>query len=114
MTKGESRELADFFVDHLGRHKQEMRALIEVSVESLRDEIRIVADGVLINGRRIDEQTRRIDANTTRIDANTASIDANTASIEGLSVRVGRLEDRMGRVEGRLSGLEERVEGVRG
>jgi methyl-accepting chemotaxis protein len=127
MTKSEYRELADFFVDHLGRHKQEMRALIEVSVESLRDEIRIVADGVLTNGRRIDEQTRRIDEHSRRIDENTRRIDEqsqrideqsqridehsrrmdeNTAGLAALSLRVGIVEVTTERIDTRVAGIE--------
>jgi hypothetical protein len=85
MTSSEYQELADFFIDHVGRIKEETRTIVAVTVESLRDDIRRVADGVLENGRRI----------------------------EGLSVRVDALTDRVGDLEstvsGRLDHHEERI-----
>jgi len=82
MTRSEYQELADFFVARLSRVHEETRTVVQVSVESLRDEIRGVADGVLTNGRRIEENGRRIDV---------------------LSGRVDALTDRVGRLEGTVS-----------
>ena len=42
MTPNEYQALADFFVDQLGRVQEETRTVIQVSAESLRDEIRQV------------------------------------------------------------------------
>jgi hypothetical protein len=78
VTHSEYQELTAFFVEQLVKLRDETRTIIEVTVESLRDEIRVVADGVLTNGRRIEENGRRIDEVTRRLDA--------------LSDRVGHVE----------------------
>ncbi len=92
MSPSEYQQLTEFFVDHLGRFKQETRAFVEVSVESLRYEIRLVADGVLTNQRSIEETNRRLDEHGGRIDA--------------LSQRVERLETT---VSNRFADHEERL-----
>ena len=86
MTRSEYQELADFFVARLSRVHEETRTFVLVSVESLRDEIRVVADGVLTNGRGIEENGRRIEALSGRVDGLSGRVDA-------LTDRVGRLED---------------------
>jgi uncharacterized coiled-coil DUF342 family protein len=110
MTPSEYQELADFFVERLARVHEETRTFVQVSVESLRDEIRVVADGVLENGRRIDENGRRIDDNTRRIEENGHRIDANGHRIEenGRRIeengrRIDALTDRVGRLEGTVA-----------
>ena len=90
--------------------RQEMRSFIGVSVESLRGEIRLVADGVLTNGRRIDEQSHRIDENTGRVDTLSGRVGSLEDTVSGLSVRVGSLEHTVSRVfadhEARFRALE--------
>lgn len=121
MSPSEYQELADFFVDQLGRVKEETRVVIQVSVESLRDEIRMVADGVLTNGRRIEENGRRIEENGRRIDENGRRIDENGQRIEengqrieALSVRVDALTQRVGSLEDTVaSGLAEHESRIR-
>ena len=110
MTPSEYQQLADFFVDQLGRVKEETRVIIQVSVESLRDEIRVVADGVLTNGRRIEENGRRIEENGRRIEENTVRIEENGRRIEengrrieALTVRVDALTHRVGSLERTVS-----------
>jgi hypothetical protein len=134
MSPSEYQELTSFFVEQLGRHqasvadqldrhqasvaeqfdlqKQETRAL-GVTVESLRHEIRLVADGVLTNrrlieanGARIEENTARIEDNSARIEANGARIEANGARIDALTKRVERLEVT---VSARLDDHEDRL-----
>jgi len=92
MSPSEYQELTAFFVERLDRHQretradlQDLRSFIGVSVESLQHEIRIVADGVLVANRRIDENTRAVEEHSRRLDENTDAIAA-------LTERVGRLE----------------------
>jgi hypothetical protein len=110
MTPNEYQELADFFVDRLGRIQEETRTFVQVSVESLRDEIRVVADGVLTNGRRIEENGRRIEENGRRIEENGRRIDVLGTRIDVLTDRVGRLEETVSTSfahhEARLRALE--------
>jgi len=117
MTRSEYQELADFFVARLGRVHEETRTFVQVSVESLRDEIRVVADGVLTNGRRIEangrrieengrrieENGRRIEENGRRIEENGRRIDALSGRVDALSGQVDVLTDRVGRLEGTVS-----------
>jgi hypothetical protein len=141
MGPSEYQELADFFVERLDRNQKEMRAQLEryqeetrtqfelgrqetralgVTVESLRHEIRLVADGVLEanrridentraieengrhlddhgrrlddQGRRLDENTRAIEENSRRLDEHGRRLDENTRAVDLLTERVGRLE----------------------
>jgi len=117
MTSSEYQQLTDFFVDHLGRFKQEIRAFVEVTVESLRYEIRLVADGVLANRRAIEQNTRvleehgrliegnsiRIEENSIRIEENSVRIEENGIRIEENSVRIEALTSRVERLEGTVS-----------
>jgi hypothetical protein len=103
MTRSEYQELADFFVARLSHVHEETRAFVQVSVESLRDEIRVVADGVLTNGRRIEENGRRIDENGVRIDVLSGRVDVLSGRVDVLSGRVDALTDRVGRLEGTVS-----------
>ncbi len=93
MTRSEYQELADFVVARLSRAHEETRTFVQVSVESLRDEIRVVADGVLTNGHRIQENGRRIEENGRCIEENGHRIDVLSGRVDALTDRVGRLED---------------------
>ncbi len=128
MSPSEYQELTSFFVEHVDRHQAETRALIAASqqetksfvgviVESLRHEIRLVADGVLTNTRAIEGAHRRIDANTraiedlgTRTEANGTRIDANTRALEEHSRRLDehgrRLEENSARIEANGARIE--------
>ena len=53
MTSSEYKELTDFFLEHVTRIGDETRTIVQVTVESLRHEIRVVADGVLENRPRV-------------------------------------------------------------
>jgi hypothetical protein len=66
---------------------EETRRIVMVSVEDLRGEIRLVAEGVTANRRRIEENGRRIDALTDRFDL--------------LAVRQDDHEERLDRLERR-------------
>jgi len=103
MSPSEYQELTSFFVEQLGRHqatthafvleqldlqRQETRALVGVSVESLRHEIRLVADGVLTNRRLIEENGARIEDNSARIEDNSARIEALTQRMAGVETTV--------------------------
>jgi CII-binding regulator of phage lambda lysogenization HflD len=106
MSPGEYQELTAFFIERLDGYQretraglQDLRSFIGVSVESLRHEIRIVADGVLEAHRRIDrntraleEHSRRLDENTQRLDEHGRRLDDNTRAVDALTERVGRLE----------------------
>lgn len=103
MSPSEYQQLTDFFVDHVGRFKEEIRAFVGVSVESLRHEIRLVADGVLTNrgaieelGSRVDEQGRRLDQNTDRIEALTHTVASLQATV---STRFQDHDERLGASE---------------
>ncbi|MGE0160314.1 MAG: hypothetical protein AB7T31_12960 [Gemmatimonadales bacterium] len=111
MSPSEYQELTEYFIDQLGRHhrdtrtlvegtfesvrremeslRSEMRSFVGVSVESLRSEIRLVADGVVTNGRRIEENGRRIDALTDRVGGLEVAVSARFADHEE---RLGALE----------------------
>ena len=118
MTSSEYKELTDFFIEHVTRIGDETRTIVQVTVESLRHEIRLVADGVLQNGRRIDVNTsrieengrrieengRRIEENTSRIEENTSRIEANGQRIEALTIRVDTLTERVDTLETSVSG----------
>ncbi|MSR20033.1 MAG: hypothetical protein EXR91_03525 [Gemmatimonadetes bacterium] len=106
MTSSEYKELTDFFIEHVTRIGDETRTIVQVTVESLRHEIRLVADGVLQNGRRIDENGRRIDENTGRIEANGQRIEALTIRVDTLTERVDTLETS---VSGRFADHESRL-----
>jgi len=97
MTSSEYQDLTDFVVQHVGRIKDETQRVVEVTVEALRHDIRPVADGVLQNGRRIEENGRRIEANGLRIEE-------NGRRIEALSGQVDTLTDRMDGLERSVSG----------
>ena len=92
MSPSEYQHLTEFFVDHVGRFKDEILAFVGVSVESLRHEIRSVADSVVTNGRRIDELSGRVDEQGRRLDQNTNAIEAHGRRIDELTHRVGSLE----------------------
>ena len=139
MSPSEYQELTSFFVEQLGRHqvavtqqldlhqkathafvtqqldlqKQETRAFVGVSVESLRHEIRLVADGVLTNRRLIEDNSVRIEDNSARIEDNSARIADASARIEANGARIEALTQRMARVEtavsARLDDHEERL-----
>ncbi len=104
MTSSEYKELTDFFIEHVTRIGDETRTIVQVTVESLRHEIRLVAEGVLQNGRRIDENGRRIDENGRRIDENNGRIEANGQRIEALTIRVDTLTERVDTLETSVSG----------
>ena len=106
MTSSEYKELTDFFIEHVTRIGDETRTIVQVTVESLRHEIRLVAEGVLQNGRRIDENGRRIDENTGRIEANGQRIEALTIRVDTLTERVDTLETS---VSGRFADHESRL-----
>lgn len=67
--------------------------MAEVTVEALRGEIRIVAEGVTGNGRKIE--------------ANRIAIGENGRRIDSLAVRFDRVELRIGEHEARLTRLEQ-------
>jgi hypothetical protein len=116
MSPSEYQELAAFFVERLDGYQREMRVQLDlsrqetrgvgVSVESLRHEIRLVADGVLEANRRLDENTRaveehsrrlddhgrRLDDHGRRLDDHGRRLDENTRAIDALTERVGRLD----------------------
>ena len=106
MTSSEYKELTDFFIEHVTRIGDETRTIVQVTVESLRHEIRLVAEGVLQNGRRIDENGRRIDENNGRIEANGQRIEALTIRVDTLTERVDTLETS---VSGRFADHESRL-----
>ena len=109
VTSSEYQQLTDFFVDQLMRVRDETRTIIQVSVESLRDEIRVVADGVLTNGRRIEENGRRIEENGRRIEDNGRRIEENGRRIEENGRRIDENGRRIDAVSVRLDALSERV-----
>jgi hypothetical protein len=86
MSPGEYKELTAFFIDHvgeqLGRHQQETRAFVGVSVEALSHEIRLVADGVLTNRQLIEANGARIDTLTDHVEKLEISITAHLADHE--------------------------------
>ena len=106
MTSSEYQELADFFVEHVGRIEEETRTIVAVTVESLRDDIRQVADGVLENGRRLEENGRRLEENGRRLEENGRRLDGVSTRLEALTNRVDDLEST---VSGRLDHHEERI-----
>jgi methyl-accepting chemotaxis protein len=110
MTPSEYQQLADFFVDRLGRLQAETRTFVQVSVESLRDEIRVVADGVLTNGLRIEENGRRIEENGRRIEENGLRIEENGRRIEDNTRRIEENGRRIDEVSTRLESLTDRVD----
>jgi predicted RNase H-like nuclease (RuvC/YqgF family) len=125
MTPSEYQELTGFFIEQVGRIRDETRTVVEVTVESLRHEIRLVADGVLQNGRRIDvltgrveengrrieENGRRIEENGRRIEENGRRIEENGRRIEALTERVDTLTVRVDGIAGRMDDLERGVSG---
>jgi hypothetical protein len=117
MSPSEYQQLTDFFVAHLGRFKEETRAFVAeqldhqrafvgVSVESLRHEIRLVADGVLTNRRAIEENSRRIDDLSGRVDEQGRRFDTNTDRLEALTHTVASLQSA---VSVRFQDHEERL-----
>jgi chromosome segregation ATPase len=89
MSPSEYQELTAFFVERLDRYQretradsQETRSFVGVTVESLRHEIRIVADGVLGNGRRIDEANRRLDENTRVLEEHGRHLEENNRVLD--------------------------------
>jgi hypothetical protein len=123
MTPSEYQQLTDFFVDHLDR----LRSFVGETTEALRSEIRIVADGVLTNGRRIAENTRVLEQHGRTIESQThviemhgrkldehgRKLDEQGRAIGTLSERVGDLEDTVGSLfqdhESRIRALEGRA-----
>jgi len=92
MTSSEYQDLTDFVVQHVGRIKDETQRVVEVTVEALRHDIRLVADGVLRNGRRIEENGRRIEALSGRVDTLTDRVDTLTGRVDTLTDRMDGLE----------------------
>ena len=111
MTRSEYQELADFFMVRVERMQEETRTIVQVSVESLRDDLRAVADGVLANGRRIDENRVRIEDNGRRIDENRVRIEENGRRIDAVGSQVAALTGRVDVLEKGVSGLEKTVSG---
>jgi chromosome segregation ATPase len=148
MSPSEYQELAEFFVQQLGRHQREtradmesfrveireqlrgnhreIRAFVGVSIESLRAEVRQVADGVAGNreliekcnqglaecNRRIEENGLRIEANSARIDDQSARIDQQSARIDQQTARIDQQTARIEEQTARIDALTERVAGV--
>lgn len=80
MSPSEYQELTEFLIGAFERQRKETREAIEgvieetrqmlgVSVEALRGEIRLVAEGVSVNRERTEENGRRIDTLSGRFDA---------------------------------------------
>jgi chromosome segregation ATPase len=119
MSPSEYQELATFFMEHLDRHQQEVRVHMDlnrqetralgVTVEALRGEIRIVADGVLAANRRLDENTRRLDEHSRRLDENTQRLDENTQRLGEHTQRLGEHSRRLDENTRAVHALTERV-----
>lgn len=102
MSPSEYQELTEFFVAAFERHRTETREMfealtsrIDVRVEALQGEIRIVAEGVAANRERIEENGRRIEENTRRIEENGRRIEENGRRIDALAARFDRVEHRL-------------------
>ena len=108
MTKSEYHELVDYLGVMFGRIDQRFEAIetrltrAEIFGESLRDDIRGVADGVLANSARLD----RLEV---EMRAGFAGLDRRIMLTEH---RLGRIDERLEGIDERLGGIDERLDGV--
>jgi len=76
-----------------------------VAIESVRDEVRKVAEGVAMNGERLD----RMDTRLASVERTVQAHDAKLGAIDGRLVRV---EEKVDVIDGRLVRVEETVGSV--
>jgi hypothetical protein len=70
-----------------------------VSIDELRHELQIVAEGVTTNGHRIDRNAEAIAQNGERIDRNAVLIARNAEGIARNAERIDRNGERIARLE---------------
>lgn len=103
MSPDEYQELAEFvgaslerlsrrFHEQLVEQAEEIRRFVDVRIEAVQGEIRVVAEGVAANGVRIEENGRRIEENGRRIEALAVRFDAVERRIDEHDERLSRLE----------------------
>ena len=109
MTPNEYKELVEFIGIKFDRVDTRLGAMddrltrVEVGNESLRDDLRAVAEGVLANSRKIEENGRRIEDNGAKIEENSLKIDALTTRVGTLTSKVGTLTSKVGALEASVS-----------
>ena len=115
MTPNEYKELVEFIGIKFDRVDTRLGAMddrltrVEVGNESLRDDLRAVAEGVLANSRKIEENGRRIEDNGAKIEENSLKIDALTTRVGTLTSKVGTLTSKVGTLTSKVGTLTSKV-----
>ena len=98
MTSDEYKDLVEFIGIRLDRTDGRLAAVVdrltrvEINQESMRDDLRAVAEQVGANSRKIEDNGIRIETLTSRVDALTSGFNALASRFDGMASRFDGLE----------------------